>query len=56
MQGLGHCLRPLQLFGGVIEEESLFAEVQLLKTTRKNKRYVFRAILKTFSASKKTPK
>ncbi len=38
MQGLGHSLRPLQLFGGVIEEESLFAEVKLLKTIRKDKR------------------
>ena len=38
MQGLSHSLRPLHLFRGVIEEESLFAEVKLLKTVEKDKR------------------
>lgn len=38
MQGFRHSLRPLQLFGGVIEEESLLAEVELLETTEKDKR------------------
>ena len=46
MQGLGHGLRPLQLFGGVVEEESLFAEVKLLKTIKKDNVFV---TLKTVS-------
>lgn len=38
MQGLRHSLCPLQLLGGVIEKESLFAEVKLLETVRKDKK------------------
>lgn len=40
MQGLCHGLRPLQLLGRVIEEESLFAEVELLKTVTKDTGHV----------------
>lgn len=49
MQGFRHSLRPLQLFGGVIEEKSLLAEVELLETTewdKKKKRVLLHFFLK----------
>lgn len=36
MQGFIYSLCPLGLFRGVIEEESLFAEIKLLKTKKKD--------------------
>lgn len=38
MQGFRYSLCPLGLFRGVIEEESLFAEIKLLKTKKKKKK------------------
>lgn len=35
MQGFRYSLRPLWLFWGVIEEESLFTEIKFLKTKDK---------------------
>lgn len=35
MQGFRYSLCPLGLFRGVIKEESLFAEIKLLKTKKK---------------------
>lgn len=35
MQGFRYSLCPLGFFRGVIEEESLFAEIKLLKTKKK---------------------
>lgn len=37
MQSFRHSLCPLQFFGGVIEEESFLAEIELLETTTRDK-------------------
>lgn len=44
MQGFRNSFRPLHFFRGVIEEESLFAEIKLLKTRWNDRSKMFYAV------------
>lgn len=55
MQGFRYSLRPLWLFWGVIEEESLFAEIKFLKTKEKLGVYPSLVLLLSFSCEKAFP-